>query len=156
MSAEERSGWRDEALSLRHREWGFDCPAVDIDFLLIEYDKAEPRALIEYKNQHAQPIEMKNPSIRAIKKLADDAQLPALLVRYADDFSWWKVRPLNENAKGYVSPYFASRRMGENRDDILVNEIEYVAILYSMRDRQMPQSVISHINELHASGGESQ
>ena len=31
----ERTGWRDEKLSQRHRMWGWDCPAVDIDFLLL-------------------------------------------------------------------------------------------------------------------------
>ena len=45
----ERNGWRDEAISLRHRLWGWDCPCVDIDFLLIEFDKSLPVALVEYK-----------------------------------------------------------------------------------------------------------
>lgn len=37
--AEERNGWRDERISKRHRQWGRDCPAVDIDFLMLEYDR---------------------------------------------------------------------------------------------------------------------
>lgn len=41
MSGPERTGWRDENLSRRHREWGFHCPAVDLGFLLIEYDTGE-------------------------------------------------------------------------------------------------------------------
>ena len=36
----ERTHWRDEALSERHRLWGYDCPAVDVDFLLRDLVKA--------------------------------------------------------------------------------------------------------------------
>ena len=30
---QERSGWRDMRLSERHRRWGWNCPAVDLDHL---------------------------------------------------------------------------------------------------------------------------
>lgn len=33
----EKTCWRDLDLLKRHRVWGWDCPAQDIDFL--EYDK---------------------------------------------------------------------------------------------------------------------
>ena len=146
MSANERTGWRDDALSLRHREWGHDCPAVDLDFLLIEYDRAEPKALVEYKNEHAQPIVVsKSPSIRAMAKLADDANLPAFLVRYADDFTWWKVRPLNRQSLVYAMPYLSDQQY-----DFIVDELEYVALLYKLRGRQMPQSVADHISDMRA------
>ena len=49
----ERTGWRDEELSQEHRKWGFDCPTVDIDFLMLEYDTGRASALVEYKNEHA-------------------------------------------------------------------------------------------------------
>lgn len=42
MSLMERTGWRDERLSRRHREWGFDCPMVDCDFIAVEFDHKEP------------------------------------------------------------------------------------------------------------------
>jgi hypothetical protein len=42
----ERSGWRDLELSGRHRRWGWDCPAVDLDFLFLEYDKGKAVALV--------------------------------------------------------------------------------------------------------------
>ena len=152
MSAEERSGWRDEALSLRHRLWGYDCPAVDIDFLLIEYDKAEPKALVEYKNEHAQPITIsKNSSILAMIELANRAELPALLVRYADDFSWWKVAPLNHEARQQMPP-----KENDSQSVWYFDEVQFVTLLYSIRGRQIPPSIVSRINELHTSGGDSQ
>jgi hypothetical protein len=41
----ERTRWRDEALSARHRKWGFHCPAVDLDLILCEYDTAHVAAI---------------------------------------------------------------------------------------------------------------
>ncbi len=33
---QERTGWRDEKISQRHREWGYNCPAVDLDFEVVD------------------------------------------------------------------------------------------------------------------------
>ena len=96
---EERSNWRDEWISKKHREWGWDCPAVDIDFLLIEYDKSIPKALIEYKEIRAKPQRASHPSYRAIIHLADAAHLPFFAVRYKQYGDWYKVIPLNQYAK---------------------------------------------------------
>jgi hypothetical protein len=41
----ERNGWRDLEMSLRHKLWGFHCPAVDIDFLMVEYNRGQARGL---------------------------------------------------------------------------------------------------------------
>ena len=77
LVAQERSGWRDEGISLRHRKWGWDCPAVDIDFLLIEYDHGKAIALVEYKNEHApRQRGATSASHRAIADLASKAGLP--------------------------------------------------------------------------------
>ena len=149
MSANERTGWRDESLSLRHRDWGYDCPAVDLDFLLIEYDNAKPKALIEYKNQHAQPIIVSNnKSILAMIELVNSAGLPALLVRYADDFSWWKVAPLNELALKHMPTTDSKSTV------YFFDEVQFVTLLYSIRGRQIPQSVVSRINQLNSKGGD--
>ena len=47
---QERTNWRDQELSARHRTWGFNCPAVDLDFLMVEYNIGKPVGLIEYKH----------------------------------------------------------------------------------------------------------
>ena len=138
MSSNERTGWRDEALSLRHREYGQNLPAVDIDFMLIEYDYSEPKALVEYKNQHAQPINVsKSPSILAMTNLANRAEIPAFLVRYADDFSWWKVLGLNDRACLYLTDNLQ-----------LMDEVEWVSILYAVRGLQMPEAEKNRIYAL--------
>ena len=142
MSADERTFWRDSALSQRHREYGCDCPAVDIDFLMIEYDHAKPCGLVEYKNEHAAPIYLKrNPSIQALLLLANRANLPAFIVRYADDFSWWKVGALNELAAKYL-----------NSNPEYMNEIEWVEKLYEIRGRSVPEDVRERIENLTQPG----
>jgi len=125
---EERTGWRDEQISRRHRAWGFDCPALDIDFLMLEYDRGKAVALVEYKHEDAAPIRTGHPSVQALVDLADRAGLPAFVVRYAGDFSWWYPIPLNELARGIMPG-------GEH-----ISERQWVEILYRCRGRELPES----------------
>ena len=119
----ERTGWRDEALSKRHHDWGYDCPAIDLDFILIEYDGGSPVALIEYKHERAKPIDLSHPSYRALAILGERADVPVFIVRYADDFSWWEVQAANMVAE-HILP--EPRRVEEKR---------YVRFLYWLRGR---------------------
>ena len=80
MSANERHGKRDNTISEKHRRWGYNVPAVDIDFLLIEYDQAKAQALIEYR--HANGTIRQDTSIKAITDLANRAGLPFFIVQY--------------------------------------------------------------------------
>ena len=145
MSANERTGWRDEPLSKRHREWGCDCPAVDIDFLMIEYDRAEPKCIVEYKNQHAMPVTKDNPSIKAMAILAHRAGLPAFVVRYADDFSLWKIVPLNKAAEAYMPE---NPQIVNEHGIVYVDEVTWVKTLYTIRGRELPESVRKRIESL--------
>lgn len=132
---QERSGWRDLAFSQRHREWGWNCPAADIDFLLMEYDKGKVSALVEYKHEDSQKIRIGHPTMRALKDLADRAQVPALLVRYADDFSVFRVTPLNELAEGWVP------------ERTTMSETEYVSLLYRIRGRELSPDMAKKFSE---------
>lgn len=123
---EERTGWRDLRISQQHRAWGLDCPATDIDLLMLEYDLGKARALVEYKHDRAPEVRLAHPSIRAITDLADRAGLPAFVTRYADDFSWWYPTPLNAEAKNLFS--------GGNH----LTEEEWVELLYWCRGRELP------------------
>lgn len=126
---QERTGWRDEKLSQRHRLWGYDCPALDIDFLMIEYNKGKAVALIEYKNEHAALQYAKHPSYKALIDLGNRAEMPVFAVRYADTFAWFKVTGLNEWAK----PYQMSRKE--------MNELNFVSFLYDLRGLVLPVAV---------------
>lgn len=119
----ERSGWRDEGLSRRHREWGWDCPAIDIDFLMLEYDTGEPVAVVEYKHESAKPVDPSHASYRAILALTEAACIPFFVVRYKADFSYWRVTPVGRIATQFLS------------EPRTANEQQYVRFLYWLRGR---------------------
>jgi len=123
MSKNEITGWRDEKISRRHRDWENDLPAIDLDFILIEYDKGEPKALIEYKNENAPSQNFNLHSYQALIKLGTRAELPVFFCRYyipdvdltqsplsaADEekivkLSWYFLIPLNDLAKRFNFP----------------------------------------------------
>ena len=87
VTSTERTGWRDERISLRHRQWGDDCPAMDLDFLMLEYDRGKAVAVVEYKHERAAPLRTGHPSLRALTDLGDRAGLPVFVTRYSDDFT---------------------------------------------------------------------
>lgn len=123
----ERTGWRDQRISQRHRQWGYDCPALDIDFLMLEYDMGRAAAIVEYKHDDAMPVRTGHPSIQAIIDLADRSGLPAFVVRYADDFSWWWPTPLNARAREILPQ---AKKLPEE---------QWVELLYRCRGRRLPE-----------------
>ena len=129
----ERSAWRDLDFSEHHRKWGWDCPAVDIDFLMIEYDRAKPIALVEYKHERAKPADPKSTTYRAIKTLSDLAGIPFFGVRYTSDFKKFTVARLNKKAEALLT----ARQV--------MTELEYVQFLYRLRWRKVPTDIIDFI-----------
>ena len=125
----ERTGWRDQRLSERHRRWGWDCPAVDVDFLMLEYDRGKASALVEYKHEQAAPQYPTHPSYRAMIDLGDRAGIPVFGVRYADDFSWWRVTPLNGLAKKLLS------------EQTRMTEEDWIKLLYRIRGSEAPSDL---------------
>lgn len=133
---QERTSWRDQGLSERHRLWGWDCPAIDIDFLLLEFDEGKACALVEYKNEHAQTQHTKHPSYKALIDLGDRAGVPVFACRYSDDFVKWVVFPLNEKAKPLLPPEWGTK----------MTEREYVSFLYGIRGKEAPGILLSQLN----------
>lgn len=95
----ELTGQRDLSINNRHRTYGWNCPGLDLDFPMIEYDNAKPIALIEYKKYNAPKVTISHPSIRALGTLATNSNIPAFLVHYHEDtWSFW-ITPINDFAK---------------------------------------------------------
>lgn len=132
----ERSHWRDEALSLRHRSYGFDCPAVDLDFILLEFNTGRPCALVEYKSGDPRPLDFGHPSYRALVALADASEIPALVAFYSPVFWSFTCYPLNSHAREWLT------------DGERLCELEYVAMLYQIRGREVPASVACRLNRI--------
>ena len=135
MITQERTGWRDKALSERHREWGVNCPAVDLDFVMLEYDLGRPCAIIEYKNFRARTVSRAHPSIRALSCLATNSKIGFFIVRYysPSDCSSWKfdITPGNEFGERACEEYFSSPFGTEG----YIIEAEFVSFLYGLRGR---------------------
>lgn len=121
----ERTGWRDERISERHRKWGIGCTATDFDFLMLEYEHGNPSAIIEYKHEKAPKQYSSNAQYQALIKLSNSAKIPAIACRYSDDFSKYKIIPLNEYAKKFIP------------ERIEVDEISWVTLLYKIRGRDV-------------------
>ena len=134
MSASERSGWRDQALSERHRLWGPNLPAVDLD--LVEYDRGIPYVLIEFKCKSSEPPNLEDPNLRALRELGDRAGLPVVLAFY-DSAVWnFTCYPLNGLAEEWFS-------QGEQ-----LTEVEFVGRLYQLRGRELPIDLECRLNDV--------
>lgn len=127
----ERTGWRDMNLSERHRLWGWDCPAVDLDFLFLEYDRGKAVAIVEYKHERARPQVAAHPTYQAMIDLANRANVPIYACRYQGDFEWFKVVPLNRCAIAFLP------------ERQTMTESEWVSFLYRIRGREISSEQIN-------------
>jgi hypothetical protein len=126
---QERTGWRDKEISERHRRWGASCPAVDLDFLLTEIHVGEPAALDEYKHFRARPINPGAAVFRALRRLADRAEIPFLVAWYWPDSWAFRVSPINDLAREHF----------EDPEDL--TERAYVQRLYRLRRLTLVRSL---------------
>lgn len=141
MTSYERSGWRDQEFSKRHRTWGTDCPMVDIDTLWVEYTRARPRAIVEYKHDAAglKPVNDAvhgfDPGSKAVSKLATSGAIPAFVVRY----SYIKVVP--EGTRDWLFEVFALNDIARDLvgpTSVVLDEVTYVRLLYQVRGDVFP------------------
>lgn len=138
MSDFERTGWRDEEISRRHRVWGVNCPACDIDLPLVEYNLGLPAALIEYKHCMAKKPDLRHPTYRALWDLADGYKkdpLPFLIATYQPDIWSFRVTPVNNAAFRYFD-------FNEQ-----VTEREFVRRLYEMRKYVLDKHLWRRLND---------
>lgn len=129
----ERTNWRDQSISARHRQWGFNCPAVDLDFLVVEYNIGKPVGLIEYKHHRAVMPNFNHATYRALSEMANIASLPFLVAFYWPDIWAFKVFPVNR---------FAADVFGPNE---VLTERDYVSRLYTMRRRVLAKELNSFL-----------
>ncbi len=135
----DRSGWRDQEISERHREWGFNCPAVDLDFLVVEYNKGLPVCLIEYKHFKAQQPTLNHATYRALSDLANNYKtegLPLMVAFYWPKIWAFKIIPVNNCAKKHFT------------DGELLSEYDFVKRLYLLRRLTLADSLRDKLNKL--------
>lgn len=120
----ERTDWRCQDISRRHREWGFNCPGVDLDFVMAEYNRGKPVAIIEYKHNNAREPELSHPTYRALECLANNyngGPLPFMVVFYCPETWIMRVIPVNQAAKDFYQGW------------VNLSEQQFVLSLYKMR-----------------------
>lgn len=135
----EHTGWRDRQLSLRHRDWGYDAPFADFDWVCIEYDLKKAMGLFDYKSETAPwPPDQTGSgkaTLAALADMADKGRVPFFVVRYQRPFEWFEPYCWSNLAhKGWAD--FDGRRL---------SEIEWVTFLYKLRGRPVPPDVLVRI-----------
>jgi hypothetical protein len=104
---------------------------VDLDFLLLEYDRGRAAALVEYKHEKAAPQFATHPTYRAMIDLGNRAGIPVFGVRYAEDWSWWRVTPLNDLARKHLAQQTS------------MSEEDWVSLLYRIRGLDVPADLFA-------------
>jgi hypothetical protein len=140
---EERTGWRCEEISARHRAWGYNCPAVDLDFLVAEYNYGKPVALVEYKHERAAPPSLDHPTYQTLVCLADkysDGPLPAFIARYCPRLWWFQVTALNKAARDYYGEF----------EGQTLSEQQFVRSLYLLRKKELNRQDLEAIASLRS------
>lgn len=137
MTSYERTGWRDQEISNRHRQWGFNCPSVDLDFVMVEYNFGAPVAIVDYKHHlSAIPVSESHPTMKALGSLygIDGNQLPLLVAYYWPETWAFKVLAYNQRARELVGS-----------DAIELSERGWVTILYALRQQYLSKAVYSRL-----------
>lgn len=148
----ERTGFRDQQLSARHRDWGFDVPAVDIDWTVLEYDARVPKAIVEYKRGLSW-LERANDrsNLAALSDLATgyrncgDSEctacrpggIPFVLVRYMPGPWRFKMEPRNARAVHLISTKIVN---------LILTEAKYVEFLYWLSGKKLPADVTARLD----------
>lgn len=132
---QERTGIRDLTLNLRHREWGVDCPATDID-CLVEIARGKPVAIVEYKKDNAD-LNQSRQSWQSLWILADKAKIAffvAVWTLSAGEYTF-RIERANDAAMRLIREH-----LGAEARTYPLSEREYVRFLYLIRDRD-PRAV---------------
>jgi hypothetical protein len=141
MAERERTGWRDQEISNRHREWGFDCPAVDTDFLMVEYTEGRARAVVDYKHAAGRGWfeGASHPNFRAQGDLYTrrGAQLPFWIAWYWPDVWAFRVLPINNSAVAWFGPRHLD-----------LTEYQYVHSLHQLRQHVIDPTVAARLNHV--------
>lgn len=132
----ESTNWRDDEISQRHRRWGVNCPATDLDLLLVEYNFGKPCALVEYKHKKVETVNLGEATYKALSDLADNYKTPLpFLVAFYDPADWsFRVLPVNDSAKKIY------------QQNQLMTEKEFVYSMYRIRNNTIKSELSDKLN----------
>lgn len=130
------SGWRDSRLPLVHAGWGFDVPVSGMTLPMIEYDRGEALAAINYIRRDVGSLPKGRDVGRAYTALAHlrgpiGTVLPFFTVQY--DPRNWAMQLFAHN--GPALDLIGTPRW------LPVTELAFARLLYRIRGRQLPDYV---------------
>jgi hypothetical protein len=148
----------DRALSDRHYLWGDDCPAVDLDFLLCEYNHGIAVSIVDYKHHQAK---LDNTNARTISTLShlygpDGRQLPFFIARYWDGVWAFKVKPVNDAAVETTVRIGQKSGPDDLPEWIDMSERQYVRFLMLMRKEVLTLGDRRTLDRLNTDGPPSE
>lgn len=157
LTVEERTRYA-MVLSDRHHKWGQECPAVDLDFMLCEYNQGVRVAVVEYKHHLADLGSSNGRNYSALSELylKDGRQVPLFIARYWPDSWAFRTKAYNEAARNWVTRNAVGWDSGAWRDQ---TEQQFVRMLYQLRYdvlREGDKLTIARLNSIkppHEEGG---
>ena len=133
------------SISVRHREWGFDCPATNIDCVMCEYDHKIPQALIEFKGRSPQSGDKTSANSQTIINLANMADLPCFILYYNNSNWTFLILPLNKKAEQKYANWMKS--FVNFPESGWISEFAAVTFLYYLRNRLIPQDILEKLQK---------
>lgn len=124
----------DRMLSERHLNyWGDDCPAVDLDFLMCEYNHGISVAIVDYKHHKAKFENTNSKTFQTLSELygPDHNQLPFYIARYWTENWAFKLLAVNDAARNAIERISSGRF--DTEQEIPLTERQYVSFLYRLR-----------------------
>lgn len=126
------TGWRDSRLPLIHADWGFDLPLTGMTFPMVEYDRGEALAVINYSRRD-QDLPIGRGAAAAYAAFAklrspDGNLMPFLTCVY--DPRNWAMQLFGHND--------AAHRLLGTRNWLPVTELHFGRLLYRLRGRVAP------------------
>lgn len=124
----------DRMLSDRHLNyWGTECPAVDLDFLMCEFNDGIPVAIVDYKYHEGDINNTNSATYKALSSFhkPDGGQLPFFIARYWLHTWAIKLLAVNDAARDAVRRVSSGRF--EAGEQIPLTEQQYVNFLFRLR-----------------------
>jgi hypothetical protein len=125
--------------------------AVDLDFVVAEYNFGVPVALVEYKHYRARLPDFEQATYRALCRLADGYKcvgIPFLVAFYWPDVWAFRVLPINAQAAQHFSPL---RIMTERQFVAQLYHLRHMAVSKELEGKlsdELPPPVAKHIGTI--------
>lgn len=140
----------DRMLSERHLNfWGDDCPAVDLDFLMCEYNHGISVAIVDYKHHKAKFENTNSKTFQTLSELygPDRRQLPFYIARYWTEN--WSFKLLAVNAAARAAIERLSSGKFDVHQEIPLSEKQYVSFLYRLRKEALSAGDHRYLSRLN-------